>query len=424
MNGFDTFVMYFGTLYVCYVVYVNTPFRKDIDNYVASFFNNYPIQTIIYYLKMVGDMNEFLLIDYAFEDKDKDNQKDKTDGKEIETKVQGYENKYLERFKKFSNEYIFSEEEMKEREEKCKSLRIDSENERRKHMETVLETLEHIQHVNKKTENVDLKINLKVLMEYYDETDDFEQWCDETDELIQMKVDEMVNHLKESENDSQKELDELKNMDISLDYFQEEANNFVLKKKLSQFMNNYIIESTPLGNVFMRYNDDKGSFEYFSNNTIPYRYLEPIGRKYVMIYHCKPLFVDLEEELKKSEDKMKALQKQNDSVENESSKNPNTVFAKFRKYNKDSAPAPSSNAKYSKNRGPESGNMPAHMRVNLPNVNVASEKKMLKEHANRYTYEGRLSNFSILKKIDRKTVDKKYAMTFADFKRLNQTKGK
>ena len=33
-----------------------------------------------------------------------------------------------------------------------------------------------------------------------------------------------------------------------------------------------------------------------------------------------------------------------------------------------------------------------------------------------------MCNFSFLKKIDRKVVDKKYAMTFADFKRLQDEK--
>ena len=45
------------------------------------------------------------------------------------------------------------------------------------------------------------------------------------------------------------------------------------------------------------------------------------------------------------------------------------------------------------------------------------ENVVLKENANRYTYEGRLSNFSFLKKTDRKVIDKKYAMSFADFKK-------
>lgn len=435
MNGFDTFLIYFGTFYAFYIVYVNTPFKKDIDHYFSSFapYLDHPIvQAILYYFKVVHQMNEFLLIDYAFEPESEkeqeENQENEEKYKQAEEKVELYENKYLQKFKEFCNEYVFSQEELKEKQEKCNSLRIDSENERRRHMETVLQTLENINHVNQNIENLDdLKTKLKILMEHYDEHDDYDQWCDENDDLIQMKIDEMVNDLKEAETEAQKELDELKNMDISLEHFQEEADTFVLNKKLHAFMNNYIIETTPLGNVFMRYNHDKGSFEYFSNNTIPYRYLEPVGRKYVMTYHCKPLFVDLEEELKKSEEKMKAEEenKKNDDNESNKSVNPNTVFAKFRKYNKEIAPAPTSNAKYSKNRAPESGNLPSHMKVNLPNVNnVAGEKKVLKDHANRYTYEGRLSNFSILKKIDRKIVDKKYAMTFADFKRMNQNKGK
>jgi hypothetical protein len=49
----------------------------------------------------------------------------------------------------------------------------------------------------------------------------------------------------------------------------------------------------------MRYNNEKKSIEYFSNNSIPYRYLEPVGRKYIMTYWCKPIFFDIEEELKK-----------------------------------------------------------------------------------------------------------------------------
>jgi hypothetical protein len=48
------------------------------------------------------------------------------------------------------------------------------------------------------------------------------------------------------------------------------------------------------------------------------------------------------------------------------------------------------------------------------------EKVILKERANRYSCEGRFSNFSIIQKVDRKKVDKKFAMTFADFKKMNK----
>jgi hypothetical protein len=56
--------------------------------------------------------------------------------------------------------------------------------------------------------------------------------------------------------------------------------------------------------------------------------------------------------------------------------------------------------------------------------NASNEKVLLKDRANRYTYEGKLSNFKILKRVDRKVVDKKYALSFADFKKMQAQKNK
>ena len=59
------------------------------------------------------------------------------------------------------------------------------------------------------------------------------------------------------------------------------------------------------------------------------------------------------------------------------------------------------------------------IKVNLPNVKT-NDNQLLKENANRYTWEGRLTNFCPLKKIDKKLLDKKLAMTYADFKKIQQ----
>ena len=67
--------------------------------------------------------------------------------------------------------------------------------------------------------------------------------------------------------------------------------------------NNFIIEHTPLGNVIMIYDSDRSSFKYYSDSTIPYRYLETVARKYVKTFNCRPLFVDMEEELRLVEEK-------------------------------------------------------------------------------------------------------------------------
>ena len=46
------------------------------------------------------------------------------------------------------------------------------------------------------------------------------------------------------------------------------------------------------------------------------------------------------------------------------------------------------------------------------------EQQLVKENANRYTWEGRLTNFCPLKRIDKKILDKTLSMTYADFKKI------
>jgi len=86
------------------------------------------------------------------------------------------------------------------------------------------------------------------------------------------------------------------------------------------------------------------------------------------------------------------------------------VFAKFKSYNKDAG------GKIT---------MAAPPKNSIPNKSVTSENKenekiLLKERANRYTYEGKFANFNFLQKIERKVFNKKLALSFADFKKLHQ----
>jgi hypothetical protein len=64
--------------------------------------------------------------------------------------------------------------------------------------------------------------------------------------------------------------------------------------------------------------------------------------------------------------------------------------------------------------------LPPQIQSNLPDVNKIPEKQLLKENANRYTWEGRLTNFCPLKKIDKKVIDKKLNMTYSEFKKLQK----
>ena len=68
------------------------------------------------------------------------------------------------------------------------------------------------------------------------------------------------------------------------------AREFILKERLDNLKNNIILEKTPLGNVVMFYNNARSSFEYYSDSTIPYRYLEVIARKYILTYKCNQIY--------------------------------------------------------------------------------------------------------------------------------------
>ena len=202
---------------------------------------------------------------------------------------------------------------------------------------------------------------------------------------------------------------------------EEMAKKIIIDQRLDKLKNCFIIENTPLGNVLMIFDKELETFKYYSDNTIPYRYLETVGRKYAKQFCCRPIFVDMEEELKISdvkwekekEDKIKKEEddriKKEEAIKNnitiEEKKN---VFTKFKSYNKDAGTG--------------------HINIGAPPKNSISnkqltekqeqEKILLKERANRYTYEGKFANFSFIKKVDRKLVDKKFAMTFADFKKM------
>ena len=60
----------------------------------------------------------------------------------------------------------------------------------------------------------------------------------------------------------------------------------------------------------------------------------------------------------------------------------------------------------------------------IPNKSVnetkENEKVLLKERANRYTYEGKFANFNFLQKIERKVFNKKLGLSFSDFKKMKK----
>jgi len=204
----------------------------------------------------------------------------------------------------------------------------------------------------------------------------------------------------------------------------EGALQFMIDCKLDKLKNCHVMEHTPVGNVLMIYDKERETFKYYSDNTIPYRYLDVVARKYVKFFDCRPIFVNTEEEIQLAEKKNEQAKKEKEEKEALDKKRreeaianhkpveeKKRVFAKFKSYNKEAGTGHVSTGAPPKNSGPS--RQPAEKSEN---------EAVLKERANRYTYEGKMANFSFIKKIDRKIVDKKLAMTFADFKKMGLLK--
>ena len=373
--------------------------------YIGYFF-------ILYYLSKYANISKYIKQN-DISNEEVTNLSGEEESKVEESKVEEpkveikFEDKYLTAFKSFSSDYFFTEDELILKNKKFNELKSEYQLNKNKEFEKInallLETHKIINLGPIITEVVK-----ELLINYFDIEDDY------ADDPSNVDFDELYIYLENDHKKFQEEIDklleEVKNEQILDAEFQEKSLDFILNKKLDGFINNYILEFTPLGNVYMRYNHFKKSFEYFSNNTIPYRYLETIGRKYVMTFKCKSLFIDLEEELKKAS--VLSLEKEKEKEKEQSA---NNSVSKFKSYNKDIK----MDKLYTKGR-PGQNTLPPQIRANLPNVNTSSEKQLLKENANRYTWEGRLSSMQLLKKIDRKMIDKKYAMSFSDFKQIKK----
>lgn len=149
--------------------------------------------------------------------------------------------------------------------------------------------------------------------------------------------------------------------------------------KKESLSHNFIMEKTPIGNVIMNYDFKKSSFLYYSDSTVPFRYLETIGRKYVITFKCKELFIDMNTEIENAK-----------TIKPEKTGKPIKTKDMIRQIQNPQNP----------------------VKTSIP----------IKVNTNRYTSMGRISNFKICKHVDRTKIDKHYSISFSDFKKMNSNK--
>lgn len=333
---------------------------------------------------------------------------------EISKEPTKYEDKYLDDIRKIDKEWKFNEDE---------NIEIPKliEEFRKGYIDSKLERIEEIKiHISELEKDMSQDIDTVNFVEDFNE---------DGDELIHQNTLEERNEMRNSQiKELQEEINQLKS-EIETDdgineinkYSEEQARTYIIGKRLDKLTNCYVMEKTPIGNVIMMYQKDRESFKYYSDCNIPYRYLEVVARKYVKFFNCRPIFIDMKEELILFEEKwekeheIKKLKEEEKKEAEEAEKNNNhvevkkNVFAKFKNYNK------TAGGKIS---------MAAPPKNSIPNKSVSenkeNEKILLKERANRYTYEGKFANFNFLQKLERKVFNKKLGLSFADFKKMHQ----
>ena len=378
----------------------------EVHNFLALFFN---------YYNHILSPDFFAINEIYTETETKSETATETEESIIKKEIR-YEDKYLDEIRKMDKEFKFTQEEEEQK--------IIKTNENYK--EIITSYAKRISEIYN-----EFKEHEKILTKYEDindtnDTNDINDTNDTND-----TKEEIIERIKYEQTNLFKEMDTLNQIleteegkEKCMNDASEQALQFIIKERLDKLKNNFVIENTPLGNVLMVYDNDRESFKFYSDNTVPYRYLEVVGRKYVKQFNCRPIFVDMEEELNLSEEKWTKERKEKEELEEQEKRKKEeniknnvfiqekkNVFAKFKSYNKEA--------------GTGHVNISAPPKNSIPNKNnekPENEKILLKEKANRYTYEGKFANFNFLKKIERKVTDKKYGITFADFKKMQQEK--
>ena len=159
---------------------------------------------------------------------------------------------------------------------------------------------------------------------------------------------------------------------------------------VKSLLNNVLFESTPKGGIAMYYDFEKESFVYYCDTKdIPYLFLETVARKYAVTFHCKIIVVDMKQELMLAKEKKNNILVTNGIGDDVSTKD--NLFASFKSYNR---------------------------KGSVDGTNSTNKKFVLRQQANRYSYGGKVGQFSILKPDEYKIEKPTDNMNYETFKKL------
>jgi hypothetical protein len=248
--------------------------------------------------------------------------------------------------------------------------------------------------ISKTLSNIDFLYNFSFYMLFYQFAVLFIVFIVNAYKEVVKEIEEEENEIEEEDNPIVPYEDKYK------DKIKEVNHLSTTNDSLDNLKNSFVMETTPNGNVLMFWDNNRYSFTYYSDTSIPYRYLEVVARKYVIMNNCREIYYIMEEQLKplKKEEIIKEEEK--------------TVFAKLKSYNQ-------SSIMNTKNIPSKKQNLSTHLpRIQINQKEENKNEILLKENANRYSYEGKLINFSFLKKPKKKINEN---ISFSEFKKIQNS---
>lgn len=222
------------------------------------------------------------------------------------------------------------------------------------------------------------------------------EWLIKKFNRLLIRSDKNINSDNKNSDNKDKELtDEEKYLNKYYDKFNSLVSHDIEEERVKELKKSILYEDTPRGRVILYYDFEKESFVYYCDTKdMPYLFLETAARKYVTINNCKKIMVDMKEELKLAEDKI-ANDKiaSTKSVKNDTNKGKNNMFASFKSYNR-------------KGSGGS-------------NSTTLNKKFILCGNANRYSYLGKISDYSFLDKTGYNSLQTEEPMDYAAFKKMS-----
>jgi hypothetical protein len=169
-------------------------------------------------------------------------------------------------------------------------------------------------------------------------------------------------------------------VDASCDVVCDASCDVVCDASFSHLKNIFIEETTPSGLIFMNYDNDDHGFNYYTNTSISYKFLDTVARKYMVENDCKSLNINLSLEFEKLAQKNKLLEENKQKKENIiDSSDEDCVYVKFKTYNLKSNKVTKHTIKEKLNNFKKVGNIYDYMHKHEKNENKEPlpEKKTL-----------------------------------------------